>query len=175
MVEDTPCRLVLEMLRRSALRNIPLRLQLAYGAAKNPLELWQNAASRRVGNLSCRKNRPRTSSTRVVTMHDARHWQRLEGRQQANRRRRCPQRIKGMGWAWYPLVSMARFRSGKAPPSLVHRHRRLLISGPRGGSLRLDCYLHSLSIFSLAALPVTTSPRIGHRFKSYPRNKVLSP
>src|SRR6266699_7001458 len=34
-----------------------------------------------------------------------------------------PRRIKGMGWAWYPLVSMARFRSsGEAPPSLVLRH-----------------------------------------------------
>jgi hypothetical protein len=32
------------MLQRSALRNIPLLLQLAYGAAKNPLELWQDAA-----------------------------------------------------------------------------------------------------------------------------------
>src|SRR5207244_1678791 len=90
-----PCRLVLEMLRRSALRNIPLQLQLAYGAAKNPLELWQNVASRRAGKRELPKNRPRTSSTRVVTMHDADHQQRLERRQQANRRRKYPSVLKG--------------------------------------------------------------------------------
>jgi len=39
------------MLRRSALRNIPLLLQPAYGAAKNPLELWQDAASRTGRNV----------------------------------------------------------------------------------------------------------------------------
>jgi hypothetical protein len=79
------------------------------------------------------KNRPRTSSTRVVTMHDARHRQRLEGRQQANRRRRCRSVLKGWvgrGTRCYRWLDLA----GKAPPILVLRHRRLLINGPRGAA-----------------------------------------
>jgi hypothetical protein len=41
------------MLQRSAPRNTLLRLQLAYGAAKNPQELWKNATWREF-DVSCR-------------------------------------------------------------------------------------------------------------------------
>jgi hypothetical protein len=59
------------MLQRSALRNIPLRLQLAYGAAKNPLELWQNAALRKL-----ERELPKSALARLVAMHHAGHQQR---------------------------------------------------------------------------------------------------
>jgi hypothetical protein len=52
------------MLQRSALRNIPLRLQLAYGAAKNPLELWQNAAWRKL-----ERELLKSALTRLVAIH----------------------------------------------------------------------------------------------------------
>jgi hypothetical protein len=63
------------MLQRSALHNIPLRLQLAYGAAKNRLELWQSAASRR---SKCELPKLALDVLRPVTMHDADHQQRWE-------------------------------------------------------------------------------------------------
>src|SRR5216684_8944910 len=59
------------------------------------------------------KNRPRTSFSRVVTMHDARHRQRLEARQQTNRRRRCRSVLKGWvrrGTRWYRWPDFARAR-----------------------------------------------------------------
>src|SRR5258708_7763467 len=74
------------MLRRSTLRNIPLLLQPAYGAAKNLLELWRNVPSQRVRNVSCR-NRAELLA-RPVTMDDADHQRRVKRRKRANRRRR---------------------------------------------------------------------------------------
>jgi hypothetical protein len=57
------------MLRPSTLRNIPLRLQPACGAAKIPLELWQNVPSQSVRNVSWR-NRVELLA-HLVTMDDA--------------------------------------------------------------------------------------------------------
>jgi hypothetical protein len=74
------------MLRRSTLRNIPLRLQPAYGAAKNLLELWWNVPSQKVRSLSCR-NRGELLA-RPLTMDDADYQRRLKRQKQANRRRR---------------------------------------------------------------------------------------
>jgi hypothetical protein len=59
------------MIQRLALRNTPLRLQLAYGAAKNPLELWQNAALRKL-------ERELRNRLLLVAMHHAGHQQREE-------------------------------------------------------------------------------------------------
>jgi hypothetical protein len=58
------------MLRRSTLRNIPLRLQPAYGAAKNLLELWQDAALRKL-----ERELPKSDLTRLAAMHHAGHQQ----------------------------------------------------------------------------------------------------
>jgi hypothetical protein len=58
------------MLRRSTLRNIPLRLQPAYGAAKNLLELWQDAALRML-----ERELPKSDLTRLAAMHHAGHQQ----------------------------------------------------------------------------------------------------
>jgi tRNA U34 5-methylaminomethyl-2-thiouridine-forming methyltransferase MnmC len=58
------------MLQLSALRNIPLRLQPAFGAAKNPLELWQDAALRKL-----ERELPKSDLTRLAAMHHAGHQQ----------------------------------------------------------------------------------------------------
>jgi hypothetical protein len=49
------CRRASRMPRQSALRNIPLLSRPAYDAAKNRLELWQDAASERLETWAPRK------------------------------------------------------------------------------------------------------------------------
>jgi hypothetical protein len=64
------------MLRPSTLRNIPLRLQLAYGAAKSLLELLPNVPSQRVRKVS-RRNQIELLA-RLMTMDDAAQQGRLK-------------------------------------------------------------------------------------------------
>jgi type IV secretion system protein VirB10 len=59
------------MLQRSILRNIPLRLQPAYGVAKNLQELWRNVPSQRVRNVSCRNRAELPQGARLIGIYDS--------------------------------------------------------------------------------------------------------